>query len=158
MCTPLGIVALEDGENEAYFRWNGLVSIDEIVFTPLAANHKIRQERAEQVAKVEALKLVNRKRTAVLQVSLGNRTDDGQDSKTFDRIQEISTPLGEFESYQFVGRLENLPTPQLDLNEMTSLSNILVLSVWNGDFIKDKANSGSSIICLLYTSPSPRDS
>jgi len=146
MCTPLGIVALEDGENEAYFRWNGLVSIDEIVFTPLAANHKIRQERAEQVAKVEALKLVNRKRTAVLQVSLGNRTDDGQDSKTFDRIQEINTPLGEFESYQFVGRLENLPTPQLDLNEMTSLSNILVLSVWNGDFIKDKANSGSSII------------
>lgn len=146
MCTPLGIVSLEEGENECYFRWNGLVSIEEIVFTPLAADHKIRQQQAEQIARLEAAAVANDKRQAVLQVSLGNRTDDGQDSKTFDRIEKIKTPVGQFKQYQFVGRLENLPLPQLDLNEMTSLSNIMVLSVWNGDFIKDKSETGSSII------------
>ncbi|MBK96765.1 MAG: hypothetical protein CMJ79_13790 [Planctomycetaceae bacterium] len=146
MCTPLGIVSLDDSENELYFRWNGLVNIEEIVFTPLAADHKIRKEQADQIARVKAAALENNQRQAVLQVSLGNRTDDGQDSRTFDRIEKITTPVGEFKKYQFVGRLENLPTPQLDLNEMTSLSNILVLTVWNGDFIKNKADTGSSII------------
>ena len=146
MCTPLGIVALQKGDNECYFRWNGLVTIEEIVFTPLAADHKVRQEQLAQIARVKAAAADNEKRQAVLQVSLGNRTDDGQDSKTFDRIEKINTAPGEFKQYQFVGRLENLPTPQLDLNEMTSLSNILVLTVWNGDFIKDKKDTGSSII------------
>ena len=146
ICTPLGIVSLDDGENECYFRWNGLVNIEEIVFTPLAADHKIRKEQAEQIARVQTAATQNNKRQAVLQVSLGNRTDDGQDSKTFDRIEKIKTAPGEFKQYEFIGRLENLPTPQLDLNEMTSLSNILVLSVWNGDFIKDKAATGSSIV------------
>ena len=146
MCTPLGIVALKEGENECYFRWNGLVNIEEIVFTPLAEDHKIRKEQASEIARLEAAAIENKNRQAVLQVSLGNRTDDGQDSKTFDRIEKITTAVDEFKQYQFVGRLENLPTPQLDLNEMTSLSNILVLSVWNGDFIKNKSETGSSII------------
>lgn len=146
MCTPLGIVALDDGENDCYLRWNGLVRVEEIVFTPLAADHKIRKEQAEQIARIKAASVQNGKRQAVLQVSLGNRTDDGQDSKTFDRIEKISTAPNEFKQYQFVGRLENLPTPQLDLNEMTSLSNILVLTVWNGDFVKNKADIGSSIV------------
>jgi hypothetical protein len=84
-------------------------------------------------------------RQAVLQVSLGNRTDDGMDSKHFDGIQKVTKPVGEFHTYAFRGRLENLPVPQVDLNEHSSLANILVLAVWNGDFVKNQKQLGSRI-------------
>jgi len=84
-------------------------------------------------------------RVPALQVSLGNRTDDGMDSRHFDRIQPIATPVGEFRTYTFTGRLENLPVPQVDLNENSSLANIMVVGVWNGDFVKDKKQWGSRI-------------
>ena len=84
-------------------------------------------------------------RQPALQVSLGNRTDDGMDSKHFDRVQPIATAPGKFKTYTFRGRLENLPVPQVDLNEHSSLANIMVLAVWNGDFVKNKKQWGSRI-------------
>ena len=84
-------------------------------------------------------------RTPALQVSLGNRTDDGMDSKHFDRVQPITAPIGEFKTYTFSGRLENLPVPQVDLSERSSLANIMVIGLWNGDFVKNKKQWGSRI-------------
>lgn len=84
-------------------------------------------------------------RQSTLQVSLGNRTDDGMDSKHFAGVQKMDTPINKFKTYTFRGRLENLPVPQVDLNEHSSLANIMVLAVWNGDFVKNKKQRGSRI-------------
>ena len=96
-------------------------------------------------ARVAAREDNHKDRVPALQVSLGNRTDDGMDSKPFDRIQPITTPVGEFKTYTFTGRLENLPVPQVDLSETSSLANIMVVGVWNGDFVRKKNQWGSRI-------------
>ena len=142
--TPLGIMQLAKGNHKFDLRWNGKFDVIEVVFTPLPDNHAIRKQRAKLLK--EAALVKDDARTPVLQVSLGNRTDDGQDAQRFADIRKMTTKMGEFKQYQFVGRLENLPTPQLDLNEMTSLSNIMVLTVWNGDFVKKGSDAGSRIV------------
>ena len=96
-------------------------------------------------ARVDAREGSDKDRVPALQVSLGNRTDDGMDSKQFDRIQPITAPIGEFRTYEFTGRLENLPVPQVDLSENSRLANIMVAGVWNGDFVKNKKQWGSRI-------------
>ncbi len=96
-------------------------------------------------ARVAARDETDNDRLPALQVSLGNRTDDGMDSQHFDRIQPITTPIGEFQTYTFAGRLENLPVPQVDLSETSKLANIMVIGVWNGDFVKNKSQWGSRI-------------
>ncbi|MFL2869214.1 MAG: DUF1592 domain-containing protein [Pirellulaceae bacterium] len=142
----LGIMSLPKGETTILLKWNADLNIGDLALTPLATDHKIRRQREEQFAAYQSQWEQDNARTAALQVSLGNRTDDGQDAQGFDRVQPITTAHNEFLTYEFIGRLENLPTPQVDLNEMSDLANIMVLTVWNGDFIKDRSKSGSRVI------------
>ena len=144
--SSLGIMALPKGETTILLKWNADIKLGDLALTPLADDHKIRRQREEQVAAYQDQWQQDNVRTAALQVSLGNRTDDGQDAQRFGSIQPITTAHNEFLTYEFTGRLENLPTPQVDLNEMSDLANIMVLTVWNGDFIKDRSKSGSRII------------
>jgi len=139
----VGIVALPMGSHVLGLRWSGSCQIARVVLTRLPDNHAIQKQRREIQARRQASAAASK--GAVLQVSLGNRTDDGQDAQRFADIRKMTGDIGEYQTYEFVGRLENLPTPQLDLNEMTSLSNIMVLTVWNGDFVKDAKNPGTSV-------------
>lgn len=110
-------------------------------YFPAKGNFAFRVTAAKVASRDEA----DRHRTPALQVSLGNRTDDGMDSRHFDRIQPITTPVGHFKTYTFTGRLENLPVPQVDLSESNKLANIMVIGVWNRDFVKNKKEWGSRI-------------
>ena len=140
-----GIMALPAGPHTCTLRWTGPLAVESIHLTPLPATHKIRDERVLQLARYQEEQTAHDRRTPVLQVALGNRTDDGMDSQLFDRVRRISPSFGQFKTYQFLGRLENLPVPQVDLNEQSSLANILVLAVWNGDFVKHKDRTGTRI-------------
>ena len=143
--SSLGIIALPQGQTTILLKWNADIKIGDLALTPLAADHSIRKQRAAKDLEYREQWAQDNTRKAALQVSLGNRTDDGQDAQQFDRIQPIMTDRGQFATYEFTGRLENLPTPQVDLNEMSDLANILVLTVWNGDFVKTKSQTGSRI-------------
>ncbi len=142
----LGILDLPKGEVTLQLKWKGGLGVERVVLTPLAAKHAIRKERASQVASQEKRQKAAAGRRPVLQVSLGNRTDDGQDARRFDSIQPITVPDGKMASYEFKGRLENLPLPQVDLAELSNLANIMVLTVWNGDFVKDQKQPGSRVL------------
>ena len=142
----IGIAFLKKGNQTLSLRWNGQCDVESVVITPLPKDHRIRQQRDKQIAQARLASAGAAARTPVLQVSLGNRTDDGQDAQRFAGLQEMTEPFGKFKTFQFVGRLENVPTPQLDLNELTSLSNIMVLTVWNGDFVKNGKQAGSRIV------------
>ena len=111
-------------------------------FFPAKGNFVFRVTAARVAARDDS----DKNRVPALQVSLGNRTDDGMDSKHFDRVQPITAPIGEFKIYTFQGRLENLPVPQVDLNEPSRLATVMVIAVWNGDFVKDKKQWGSRIL------------
>ena len=142
----LGMLVLPRGKTTLQLKWKGGMSVERIVVTPLGKEHAIRKERQARLAKVKAAGDQVKARHPVLQVSLGNRTDDGQDARRFGGIQPITTGPGEMETYEFFGRLENLPVPQVDLAEQSDLANILVLTVWNGDFVKDQQDPGSRVL------------
>ena len=142
----LGILDLPKGQGALQLKWKGGLGVERVVLTPLAKNHAIRKERAEQLARLKSQATESGKRKPVLQVSLGNRTDDGQDARRFDSIQPIKAADGKMANYEFFGRLENLPVPQVDLAELSNLANIMVLTVWNGDFVKDQKQPGSRVL------------
>ena len=140
-----GIVALPAGLRSCTLTWTGPLAIESLHLTRLPAEHAIRKQRAQQLARNLQQRRKQNQREPVLQVALGNRTDDGMDSESFDQVRRLSGPLDHFKTYQFLGRLENLPVPQVDLNEQSNLANILVLAVWNGDFIKQRDRTGTRI-------------
>ncbi|MBB73110.1 MAG: hypothetical protein CMJ75_01210 [Planctomycetaceae bacterium] len=141
----LGVMALPAGQRSCTLTWSGPWALESLHLTRLPMEHAIRQKHARQLARYQQEQRDQEKREPVLQVALGNRTDDGMDSEPFDQTRRLPTPLNHFATYQFVGRLENLPVPQVDLNEQSSLANILVLAVWNGDFVKQLQRTGTRI-------------
>ncbi len=146
--TPLGIIPLSAGTHPCTIKWKGSAKIEKLLLVPLAKNHPVLKSHIQSVTRAKVLReeQQNESRKPTLQVALGNRTDDGVDSQTFDSIKKMSSPVYDGDVYEFYGRLENLPVPQVDLGEQTTLSNILVLAVWNGDFVKDQDDPGSRIL------------
>ena len=140
-----GIVALPAGPRTCTLTWAGPLAITSIHLSRLPADHPIRKQRSRQLERYQQERRDQKQQQPVLQVALGNRTDDGMDSESFDQVRRLTTPFNKFDTYQFVGRLENLPVPQVDLNEQSSLANILVLAVWNGDFVKQRDRPGTRI-------------
>ncbi|MEE3373333.1 MAG: DUF1592 domain-containing protein [Planctomycetota bacterium] len=140
-----GIVALPAGQRSCTLTWTGPWAIESLHLTRLPTDHAIRKRNARQKERDQEERRDQDQREPVLQVALGNRTDDGMDSEPFGQACRLSAPLDHFATYQFLGRLENLPVPQVDLNEQSSLANILVLAVWNGDFVKQRERTGTRI-------------
>ena len=106
--------------------------------------------------------------TPSLRVFAGTRTDDGMDYRTFDSSKVVDGDFGEMQTIEFKGRLEDLPLPYFDEVSNDELGKITVIGLWNDYLVKSRSNSGPPVvvesieveapyICLLYTSPSPRD-
>ena len=58
------------------------------------------------------------------------------DYTTFGESQEVLAELGNAQTYEFFGRLENLPIPAPDSGDNEILSGFLLLGVWNDHLVK----------------------
>ena len=81
-----------------------------------------------------------------IRVFAGSRTDDGMDYANFDASKEVVSPVGEFQKFEFFGHLENLPKPELDLNDRTENSNTLIVGLWNNYLVKNKRETGPPVL------------
>ena len=81
-----------------------------------------------------------------LRAFAGNRTDDGMEYATFDKPQKVTALLGDTQILTFKGRLENIPLPTIDLNDLDFMSNMAVLGLWNDTFVTNKKETGAPVL------------
>lgn len=138
--TPLGAGFLNAGRRTITLGGPFFVGFSHLVVTPLPNDHPLvarleAQAEAEQSAKPPALRAF-----------IGTRTDDGMDYSCFDAPRTVHAPLGAAETYEFHGRLENLPIPEPDTGDKEELSGIMVLGVWNDHLVKRRDDPGPPLL------------
>ncbi|MDO7173349.1 DUF1592 domain-containing protein [Mariniflexile sp. AS56] len=141
--TPVTLVYLSEGEHKGFIGGKFFVGFSHIVLTPLPENDplpKILEKEADRN---------NLKYASVnpsIQVFAGSRTDDGMDYKTFGESVEVITPAGKYQSFEFKGRLENLPIPLGSAQVSGDLANILTVGLWNNHLVKDGSFNGPPLL------------
>lgn len=138
--TPLGAGFLNAGRRTITLGGPFFVGFSHLVLTPLPSDHPLvarleAQAAAEQSAELPALRAF-----------IGTRTDDGMDYACFDAPRTVDAPLGAAATYEFHGRLENLPIPEPDTGDKEELSGIMVLGVWNDHLVKRSDDPGPPLL------------
>lgn len=143
LTTPLGVIGMRKGRHHVEVGGKFFVGFSHVVVTPLGADHPQAQRLAAQgKAREEAVKDL----TPSLRALIGTRTDDGMDYTTFGDAQDVHAPLGEPETYEFFGRLENLPIPEPESGDKEILSGFLLLGVWNDHLVKSAKETGPPLL------------
>jgi len=141
--TPVTLAYLKEGKHQLQIGGAFFTGFERIIVTPYPDSHPLAQELREEAAKSRA-KFDND--LPIIRTFAGSRTDDGMDYQTFDTYQNVTAPMGEWETYTFHGRLENLPIPEIDTVETEILANIMVLGLWNDFLVKDNSESGPPLL------------
>jgi mono/diheme cytochrome c family protein len=141
--TPLGAIGMKKGRHDLEVGGPFFVGFSHVVITPMPAEHPLVQRLTQKVAAQDraAQALV-----PSLRPLIGTRTDDGMDYTTFAEPQEVHAPLGQAKTYEFFGRLENLPIPELDSGDNEELSGFLLLGVWNDHLVKSAKETGPPLL------------
>lgn len=141
--TALGAIGMRAGHHQINLGGPFFVGFSHLVVTPMPADHPLVKRLAvretEQNAALQHL-------VPVIRAYAGTRTDDGMHYKTFDEPQEVTAPLGAPRSYEFIGRLENLPIPEADSGDTEELSGFLVLGLWNDHLVKSSKQTGPPLL------------
>ncbi len=137
--TPLGVAGLRAGRHHLEVGGPFFVGFSHVVVTPLGDDHPlvVRLTRAHEAQDRAVAHLVPSIRPLI-----GTRTDDGMDYTTFDEPQDVLAPLGEPATYEFRGRLEDLPIPAPDSGDTEVLSGFLLLGLWNDHLVKSPRETG----------------
>ncbi len=138
--TPLGAGFLNGGRRTITLGGPFFVGFSHFVLTPLPAGHPLVTRLEAQAAAEESLEL------PALRAFIGTRTDDGMDYACFDSSRTVDAPLGAAATYEFHGRLENLPIPEPESGDKEELSGIMVLGVWNDHLIKQSDDPGPPLL------------
>ncbi len=77
---------------------------------------------------------------------IGSRTDDGLDYDTYDVSKEVKSEIGNFSTYEFQGRLENLPLPVYNPSEKSELASTMIVGLWNDNLVKSKGDTGPPLL------------
>jgi mono/diheme cytochrome c family protein len=143
LTTALGVVGMRKGGHHMEVGGKFFVGFSHVVVTPLDASHP-QVQRLSKVgrAQEEAVAAL----TPSIRALIGTRTDDGMDYTTFDDAQDVTAPLGAAETYEFFGRLENLPIPEPESGDKEILSGFLLLGVWNDHLVKSKQETGPPLM------------
>ncbi len=141
--TALGAVGMRAGRHHLQLGGPFFVGFSHLVVTPMSAEHplvqRLQNREAEQNQALASL-------APVIRVYAGTRTDDGMDYRTFGEPQEVHAPLGEPRSYEFHGRLENLPIPEPESGDTEELSGFLLLGLWNDHLVKAAKQTGPPLL------------
>ena len=143
LTTPLGVVGMRKGRHHVEVGGKFFVGFSHVVVTPLGAEHPLVRRLSEQGrAQEDAIADL----VPSIRALIGTRTDDGMDYTTFGDAQDVTAPLGAPETYEFFGRLENLPIPEPESGDKEVLSGFLLLGVWNDHLVKSAKETGPPLL------------
>ncbi|MEO6597732.1 MAG: DUF1592 domain-containing protein [Planctomycetota bacterium] len=150
--TALGAMGLRAGDHHLDLGGPFFVGFSHVVISPMPAEHGlVRRLTAgvdEQNAAVANL-------VPSIRALMGTRTDDGMDYKTFGEVQEVRALLGHAQTYEFFGRLENLPIPEPDSADTEILSGFLLLGLWNDHLVKSPKETGPPLLVEMIEFEAP---
>ena len=141
--TPLGAVGMRKGQHHIVLGGPFFMGFTDVVITPMEPDHplvvRLSQQNEKQAAAIANL-------TPSIRALIGTRTDDGMDYTTFGESQEVRAELGSAQTYEFFGRLENLPIPAPESGDNEILSGFLLLGVWNDHLVKSAKETGPPLL------------
>ena len=141
--TPVTLAYLSKGLHKGNIGGKFFVGFSHLVFTPLPDDHPL-PKILEEESKIDNSKYASINPS--IQVFGGSRTDDGMDYKTFAMPVEVTVPMGESQTYEFTGRLENLPIPLGSSDVSGDLANILTFGLWNNHLVKESNLKGPPLL------------
>ncbi len=141
--TPVTIARLKKGKHRLEIGGRFFTGFKEVRITPLDKDSKIAKQIRGGSAKNES-KFADK--TPSIAAFAGTRTDDGMDYRSFGQTQTIDAVDQQFQTLEFVGRLENLPLPVFEADTRESLSNISIFGIWNNYLVKDMDDSGPPVV------------
>jgi len=141
--TPVTLAYLSEGDHKGYIGGKFFVGFSNLIVSPLAEDDSL-PKILEEVARVDDLKYASINPT--IQVFAGSRTDDGMDYKTFHSPVEVTASNGENQTFEFKGRLENLPIPQSTEAVSGDLANIFTIGLWNNHLVKESSLKGPPLL------------
>lgn len=141
--TPITLVSLRRGKHKIMIGGRFFTGFKELRITPMDADSPIAKK-----LKAEAVK--NREKFALKLPSIaafaGARTDDGMDYLPFGKSLTMDAGLGEMQTLEFQGRLENMPLPVFEAQSRDDLSNISIFGIWNNYLVKSVDDSGPPVL------------
>lgn len=141
--TPLGVVGMRKGNQSLELGGPFFMGFTDVVITPLPDDHPMVHRLSSRDEKQnQAVKQLN----PSIRALIGTRTDDGMDYTTFGDSQEVHAELGKAQTYDFFGRLENLPIPAPESGDNEILSGFLLLGVWNDHLVKSAKETGPPLL------------
>lgn len=137
---PMTLAFLQKGSHRVSIGGRFFVGFKELIITPVNAT-------AQELAAEDATnRSAYESEIPSLRVFAGARTDDGMDYRTFDSSKRVAGQIGEMQSIEFIGRLENLPLPYFDTASKDELGNITIIGLWNDYLVKSRKSSGPPVV------------
>ena len=141
--TPITFARLKKGRHRLTIGGRFFTGFKEVRITPLDKNSKIAKQLRGESAKNEG-KFASK--TPSIAAFAGTRTDDGMDYRSFGATQLVDAGGEQFQSLEFIGRLENLPLPVFEADTREKLSNISIFGIWNNYLVKNVDDSGPPVV------------
>ena len=137
---PMTLAYLDKGSHRVSIGGRFFVGFKELLITPVddAAKELVDEDDSNRSAYQSEI--------PSLRVFAGARTDDGMDYRTFDSSKQVKGSIGEVQTLEFIGRLENLPLPYFDTASKDKLGNITILGLWNDYLVKSRKSSGPPVV------------
>ena len=141
--TPVTLAYLRKGKYRIETGGAFFVGYKDIRFTPLPEDSEIPTALKAEVQKNQEQ---YKDLTPSIKAFIATRTDDGMDYNTFDVSKEVTSSVGDFNTYEFTGQLENLPVPIFDPIETEPFSNTMIVGLWNNHLVKNKGENGPALL------------
>ncbi|RKR12170.1 putative membrane protein [Maribacter vaceletii] len=141
--TPVTLGFFKKGNYKYKLGGKFFVGFSELRITPLADNDPL-PEKLRKEADVNRQKFKDAHPS--IRAFVGSRTDDGLDYNTYDVSKTVTTNIGDFSTYEFKGRLENLPMPVYNPTEKSELASTMIVGLWNNNLVKNKGETGPPLL------------
>jgi mono/diheme cytochrome c family protein len=141
--TAVGVLGVRKGRKTLVLGGKFFVGVEQLIVTRLPQDHP-QVARLSQDA--EELNASLNERKPVIRTLVGTRTDDGMDYATFGEPQVVTSPRGEWGTYEFGGWLDNLPVPEPESGDTEILSGFLLIGLWNDNLAKHPSDTGPPLL------------
>lgn len=141
--TPVTLASFKKGTYNITIGGKFFVGFSEIRVTPLSENDPLPEKLRKEV---EVNQEKFRNSIPSIRAFIGSRTDDGLDYDTYDVSKEVKSEIGNFSTYEFQGRLENLPLPVYNPSEKSELASTMIVGLWNDNLVKSKGDTGPPLL------------
>ncbi|MCB9887721.1 MAG: DUF1592 domain-containing protein [Planctomycetes bacterium] len=141
--TALGVANLRAGDHALELGGPFFVGFSHVVISPLAAEHPFVQRTT---AKVSELNAAIAGKLPAIRAYAGTRTDDGMVYSTFGTSEEVNATDDGWQTFEFTGRLENMPIPEPESGDNEILSGFLLVGLYNDHLVKSRAETGPPLL------------